>query len=117
MVHHRQLLGGRVAISFASGWHTNDFIFAPEIYDERKEVMFRHIELIQKLWAGEKVKLPGPGGSEVEFRILAPAGTDFRCRSGSRAPAVQRPGGERVRLGPTFWQPTLATRSKSCLNA
>lgn len=61
---------GRVAVSFASGWHTDDFIFAPEIYDERKEVMFRHIELIQKLWAGEKVKLPSAGGSEVEFRIL-----------------------------------------------
>ncbi|HEU4874869.1 MAG TPA: MupA/Atu3671 family FMN-dependent luciferase-like monooxygenase, partial [Pyrinomonadaceae bacterium] len=61
---------GRVAVSFASGWHTNDFIFAPEIYDDRKEVMFRHIELIQRLWAGEKVKLPGAGGSEVEFRIL-----------------------------------------------
>jgi natural product biosynthesis luciferase-like monooxygenase protein len=61
---------GRVAVSFASGWHTNDFIFAPEIYDDRKEVMFRHIELIQKLWAGEKVKLPSAGGSEVEFRIL-----------------------------------------------
>src|SRR5687768_15320731 len=61
---------GRVAISFASGWHTDDFIFAPDIYDERKEVMFRHIELIQKLWAGEKLKLPSAGGSEVEFRIL-----------------------------------------------
>ena len=61
---------GRVAVSFASGWHTNDFIFAPEIYDDRKEVMFRHIELIQKLWAGEQVKLPSAGGSEVEFRIL-----------------------------------------------
>ncbi|HKR12636.1 MAG TPA: MupA/Atu3671 family FMN-dependent luciferase-like monooxygenase [Pyrinomonadaceae bacterium] len=61
---------GRAAVSFASGWHTNDFIFAPEIYDDRREVMFRHIELIQKLWAGEKVKLPSAGGSEVEFRML-----------------------------------------------
>lgn len=61
---------GRVAVSFASGWHTNDFIFAPDKYDDRKEVMFRHLELIQKLWAGEKVKLPSAGGSEVEFRIL-----------------------------------------------
>ncbi|HEX5874785.1 MAG TPA: MupA/Atu3671 family FMN-dependent luciferase-like monooxygenase, partial [Pyrinomonadaceae bacterium] len=61
---------GRVAVSFASGWHTNDFIFAPDIYDDRKEVMFRHIELIQKLWAGETIKLPGAGGSEVEFRML-----------------------------------------------
>ncbi|HKV34447.1 MAG TPA: MupA/Atu3671 family FMN-dependent luciferase-like monooxygenase [Pyrinomonadaceae bacterium] len=61
---------GRVAVSFASGWHTNDFIFAPESYDDRKEVMFHHIELIQKLWAGEQVKLPSAGGSEVELRIL-----------------------------------------------
>lgn len=61
---------GRIAVSFASGWHTNDFIFAPDIYDDRKEVMFRHIELIQKLWAGEKIKLPSAGGSEVEFRLL-----------------------------------------------
>ncbi len=61
---------GRVAVSFASGWHTDDFIFAPDIYDDRREVMFRHIELIQKLWAGERVKLPSAGGSEVEIRIL-----------------------------------------------
>lgn len=61
---------GRVAVSFASGWHTNDFVFAPEIYDDRKEVMFRHIELIQKLWAGEQIKLTSAGGSEVELRIL-----------------------------------------------
>lgn len=61
---------GRVAVSFASGWHTNDFIFAPDVYDDRKEVMFRHIELIQKLWGGEQVKLPSARGEEVEFRIL-----------------------------------------------
>ncbi|HET9477695.1 MAG TPA: MupA/Atu3671 family FMN-dependent luciferase-like monooxygenase, partial [Pyrinomonadaceae bacterium] len=61
---------GRVAVSFASGWHTDDFIFAPDTYDDRKDVMFRHIELIQKLWAGEKIKLPSAGGTEVEFRIL-----------------------------------------------
>ena len=61
---------GRVGVSFASGWHTDDFIFAPGVYDDRKDVMFRHIELIRKLWAGEKVKLPSANGSEVEFRIL-----------------------------------------------
>lgn len=61
---------GRVAVSFASGWHTDDFVFAPHAYDNRKEVMFRHIELIQKLWAGEKVKLPSAGETEVEVGIL-----------------------------------------------
>lgn len=61
---------GRVAVSFASGWHTDDFVFAPHVYDNRKEIMFRHIELIQKLWAGEKVKLPSAGETEVEVGIL-----------------------------------------------
>jgi phthiocerol/phenolphthiocerol synthesis type-I polyketide synthase E len=61
---------GRVGVSFASGWHTDDFIFAPHVYDDRKEVMFRHIELIKKLWAGEKVKLPSASETEVEVGIL-----------------------------------------------
>lgn len=61
---------GRVAVSFASGWHTDDFVFAPHVYDNRKEVMFDHIELIQKLWAGDKVKLPSAGEIEVEVGIL-----------------------------------------------
>ena len=88
---------GRVAVSFASGWHTNDFIFAPDIYDERKEVMFRHIELIQKLWAGEKVKLPGAGGIGSRISDVATADTadaadldhEFRqCRDLARAGAI-----------------------------
>src|SRR5215213_1093210 len=49
------LSNGRVAISVASGWHPDDFIFAPGAYDERKDVMFSHIETIRKLWAGESV--------------------------------------------------------------
>jgi natural product biosynthesis luciferase-like monooxygenase protein len=61
---------GRVAVSFASGWHTDDFVFAPHVYDNRKELMFSYIELIQKLWAGEKVKLPSAGEIEVEVGIL-----------------------------------------------
>lgn len=61
---------GRVAISCASGWHPVDFLFAPELYDERKEVMFRHIEAIQKLWAGEAVTFRGVNESPVEVSIL-----------------------------------------------
>ena len=61
---------GRVGVSFASGWHPDDFVFAPEAYEERKEVMFRHIELIQKLWSGEAVSFTGTNGREVEVRTL-----------------------------------------------
>lgn len=61
---------GRVAISCASGWHPNDFLFAPDAYDERKEVMFRRIETIQKLWAGEAVTFEGVNASPVEVSIL-----------------------------------------------
>lgn len=64
------LAGGRVAVSFASGWHPDDFVFAPEAYDERREVMFRYIEIIQKLWAGETVELPGVRSEPVSVRLL-----------------------------------------------
>ena len=61
---------GRVAVSFASGWHPDDFIFAPDAYEDRKEVMFRHIDLIQRLWAGETFMMPGVGEQEVQVRLL-----------------------------------------------
>src|SRR6185369_7223304 len=64
------LSNGRVAISFASGWHPDDFIFAPGAYDDRKEVMFRNIELIQKLWSGETIMMPGVGDHNVPVRLL-----------------------------------------------
>lgn len=64
------LSGGRVGVSFASGWHPDDFIFAPDAYDERRETMFRHIELIRKLWAGETIRLPGVREHEVEVKIM-----------------------------------------------
>ena len=64
------LSNGRAAVSFASGWHPDDFIFAPTLYEDRKEVMFRHIELIQRLWGGETFMMPGVDGREVPVRLL-----------------------------------------------
>ncbi len=61
---------GRVGVSFASGWHLNDFLFAPGAYDERKDVMFSHIETIRKLWAGESVTFGSAHDTEVEVSIL-----------------------------------------------
>lgn len=64
------LSNGRAAVSFASGWHPDDFIFEPAVYEDRKEVMFRHIDLIQRLWSGETVMMPGVGGREVPVKLL-----------------------------------------------
>lgn len=63
------LSNGRVAVSFASGWHPDDFVLYPSPYAERKDVMLRGIETIRRLWAGEAVTLEGPHGP-VEVRTL-----------------------------------------------
>jgi natural product biosynthesis luciferase-like monooxygenase protein len=64
------LSNGRVAVSFASGWHPDDFVLYPTPYEERKEAMFRGIDTIRRLWAGESVTLEGPAGRAVEVRTL-----------------------------------------------
>lgn len=64
------LSNGRVAISFASGWHPDDFVLYPSSYEDRKEVMFRGIETIRRLWGGGSVTLEGPGGREVDVLTL-----------------------------------------------
>ncbi len=61
---------GRAAISFASGWHANDFVIAPENYANRRGVMLRGIETIRRLWKGEKVWRRDGNGTEIEVRIL-----------------------------------------------
>ncbi len=64
------LSGGRVGISFASGWHPDDFVLAPERHADRKAILFRDLEVVRRLWRGEKVAFPGPGGDPVEVGIL-----------------------------------------------
>src|SRR5215510_5824953 len=60
------LSNGRVAVSFASGWHPDDFVLFPTPYEQRKDVMFRGIETIRSLWAGRTIALEGPEGRNVE---------------------------------------------------
>lgn len=63
------LSGGRVGISFASGWHPLDFVLAPAAYENRKDLMFRNIETFQRLWAGESVSFPGVDNTEVAVKV------------------------------------------------
>ncbi|WNG36527.1 amino acid adenylation domain-containing protein [Archangium violaceum] len=63
------LSGGRVGVSFASGWHANDFVFAPDHYARRKEIMLRGIETVRHLWRGGTVLRRNGEGKEVEISI------------------------------------------------
>jgi natural product biosynthesis luciferase-like monooxygenase protein len=63
------LSGGRVGISAASGWQPNDFVFCPQNYADAKEVMFRHLDVVRRLWRGEELRFPGPRG-DVALRTL-----------------------------------------------
>jgi natural product biosynthesis luciferase-like monooxygenase protein len=64
------LSGGRVAISVASGWNVNDFVLCPQNFRDRQEIMFRSVEILRRLWAGESVRMPGVDGAEVEVRTF-----------------------------------------------
>ncbi len=61
------LSGGRVGLSFASGWHPNDFALAPENYANRNEIMYQQIETVRKLWRGEALQVKGGDGKQVEI--------------------------------------------------
>ncbi len=64
------LSGGRAGVAFASGWQKNDFVLAPERYASRHEAMLGGIEIVQRLWRGEKVFLPGVDGEQVGVELF-----------------------------------------------
>jgi natural product biosynthesis luciferase-like monooxygenase protein len=64
------LSGGRVGLACASGWHVNDFVLAPDNYENRKEIMLEHIEKLGRLWRGESVAIINGSGKLTEVRIF-----------------------------------------------
>jgi natural product biosynthesis luciferase-like monooxygenase protein len=66
------LSNGRVGLSFASGWHTNDFALAPANFKERRELMSRGIETVRALWRGESVAATSGDGTEIQVRMYPP---------------------------------------------
>ena len=64
------LSGGRAAISFASGWHPNDFVLRPENHQNAKQIMLRDIETVRELWRGRKIAFPNSKGEMVEVGIV-----------------------------------------------
>ena len=61
---------GRIGVSFASGWQPNDFVLAPNNYDERNKIMIDGIRKVQALWRGESVLFTNGIGQDVEVRTL-----------------------------------------------
>lgn len=64
------LSNGRIGIAFASGWHTNDFVFAPKTYMNRKEVLFQNIKTLQRLWQGDAITVLNGSQEEIEVRLF-----------------------------------------------
>ncbi|QSQ14850.1 MupA/Atu3671 family FMN-dependent luciferase-like monooxygenase [Myxococcus landrumensis] len=61
---------GRVDLSFASGWHPNDFVLAPERFAEARSHLFEQISIVRRLWRGEAVSFRNGQGQQVPVRSL-----------------------------------------------
>ena len=62
---------GRAAIAVASGWMPEDFLLKPDnAPPNNKSAMFRDVEILRKLWRGDKVAFDAPGGKPVEITTL-----------------------------------------------
>jgi natural product biosynthesis luciferase-like monooxygenase protein len=59
---------GRIGISVATGWHSTDFVLAPDNYADRRVRALRDIPLLRRLWAGEAVEFRDGTGRQVAVR-------------------------------------------------
>ncbi|WP_371495124.1 amino acid adenylation domain-containing protein [Kitasatospora sp. NBC_00374] len=64
------LSDGRVGLSFASGWHVDDFLLAKDAYEDRHRLTVDAIDRVRRLWRGEKLAFEAPGGRTVETGVL-----------------------------------------------
>ncbi len=61
------LTNGRTGLAIASGWQPDDFVLRPEnTPPANKPAMFESIDILRKLWAGEKVGFPTRSGEMHE---------------------------------------------------
>lgn len=64
-----RLSQGRAGVSFAPGWVPDDFVFAPQDYARRREVMRATIEEVRELWQGGARAYRNGVGAEVDIVI------------------------------------------------
>lgn len=63
------LSNGRIDLGFGTGWNKPDFVFSPDNYEDRKQICWDRIPVVQKLWRGETVSFPGAGGEMVPVTV------------------------------------------------
>ncbi|MBW8687181.1 MupA/Atu3671 family FMN-dependent luciferase-like monooxygenase [Chitinophaga rhizophila] len=63
------LSGGRVELSIASGWHPNDFVLAPAVYNDRYQAMRSKITELKQLWSGASMSRTNGIGKAFSFTI------------------------------------------------
>lgn len=64
------LSDGRAGVAFTTGWQPDDFVLAPGAYEERQQVTYDSISLIQSLWKGGSVTRPNGVGKDYSFKTL-----------------------------------------------
>lgn len=63
------LSNGRAGISFAAGWHPNDFALAPDNFTNNREITFEGIEKVKQLWRGENVHFRAGNNKQIPLGI------------------------------------------------
>lgn len=64
------LSGGRVDLSFATGWNSNDFCLNPDGFATRRETTLEGIDTIRSLWRGESLTVRNGIGENVAVKIV-----------------------------------------------
>ncbi|WP_404384166.1 MupA/Atu3671 family FMN-dependent luciferase-like monooxygenase [Caenispirillum salinarum] len=65
-----RMSGGRVDIGVALGWNPNDFVFTPDNFDRRNEILPEMLDTVRRLWRGETVTFNGGKGEPVPVEIF-----------------------------------------------
>ncbi|MDP9966940.1 natural product biosynthesis luciferase-like monooxygenase protein/amino acid adenylation domain-containing protein [Variovorax paradoxus] len=60
---------GRSGIAFASGWVPEDFVFAPDNYADRFQIMLDGVEQVRKLWRGGSMTARNGTGQDSQLQL------------------------------------------------
>lgn len=64
------LSNGRAGVSFAAGWHPNDFALAPDNFNNNREITFDGIDKVKRLWRGESVAFRAGNNKQIPLNIF-----------------------------------------------